>query len=162
MNDYKVLVDKVLENCIESDGGCWSYQGYKNSKGYGYVHGLAKNHFKSELTHRVLFAHFIAEIPKGLVIDHLCRNRACCNPWHLEAVTQKVNILRGSGPAAVAVRNGTCQAGHPKEKYANCSTCDRARNLKRKYTPEQRESARLRANAWYYANKKANNKGESK
>lgn len=52
-------------------------------------------------------------IPEGLVIDHLCRNRGCVNPDHLEAVTQRENILRGEGLAAANARKTHCPKGHP-------------------------------------------------
>lgn len=67
------------------------------------------------LTHRVAYTAFVAPIPAGLVIDHLCRQRACCNPTHLEAVTTQVNLLRGEGFVAHQARLTHCPRGHALE-----------------------------------------------
>ncbi|MFJ4777405.1 HNH endonuclease signature motif containing protein [Streptomyces sp. NPDC088762] len=64
-------------------------------------------------THRIMYEQAKGPIPEGLQIDHLCRNRACANPEHLEAVTQKENILRGTGPSAQQARQTHCLNGHP-------------------------------------------------
>lgn len=64
------------------------------------------------LTHRLAYEAFVGPIPHGLVIDHLCRQRACCNPDHLEAVTNQVNLLRGEGFVANQARRTHCPRGH--------------------------------------------------
>ena len=83
---------------------CWTWTGARNSKGYGSV-GV---NGKSQLAHRVAYELLVGEIPAGLQIDHLCRNKACCNPAHLEPVTAKVNTRR----AIEAVSGGRCKRGH--------------------------------------------------
>jgi len=70
--------------------GCWVWQNACNNKGYGQV-GVGG---KVCSTHRVAYELLVGPIPAGLHIDHLCRNRACCNPAHLEPVTNKVNSER--------------------------------------------------------------------
>src|SRR5574342_701445 len=70
---------------------CWPWLGARNPKGYG------RRHFRGAVTlaHRVAFILTKGKIPEGHTIDHLCRNRACQNPAHLEAVPHRVNLLRG-------------------------------------------------------------------
>jgi hypothetical protein len=83
--------------------------------------------------HRAAYEEAYGPIPNGLVIDHLCRNKQCSNPEHLEAVTQRVNALRGTSPAAISARKKTCQKGHPFSVRANgaryCLPCDLERRV---------------------------------
>lgn len=87
---------RVLARCRVAVSGCWEFQGYCNKAGYGSVSvGRRKNGTKNvELIHRISYRHFVGPISEGLTVDHLCRNKSCCNPDHLEAVTLKENILR--------------------------------------------------------------------
>lgn len=80
------------------DTYCWVSGHNRNSKGYARVNTAGR----STPAHRVAYEHFIGPIPDGLTLDHLCRNRACINPAHLEPVTSLENIRRG----VVARRRG--------------------------------------------------------
>ena len=88
---------------------CDVWQGY-TLRGYGRIRlgdGL------KAYAHRAAYELAKGPIPDGLKIDHLCRNTRCCNPDHLEAVTDRENILRSNGVAALASRKTHCPQGHP-------------------------------------------------
>jgi len=93
---------------------CWPWLG-KLNRGYGrftwYVGGAQR--FTGP--HRVAYTLLVGAIPDGLTIDHLCRNRCCVNPAHLEPVPLNENIRRGAA-SRLFERGGLCRAGlHPME-----------------------------------------------
>ena len=101
-----------LERFIEPEpmSGCWLWTGYW-SKSYGY--GMIRLRKGGFYVHRVLYElHRGVEIPAPLTLDHLCRTPACVNPSHMEAVTIRVNILRGNGLGARNARKTHCKRGH--------------------------------------------------
>jgi hypothetical protein len=91
-------------------GPCWSWTGTIMEIGYGML-GFERKHL---LAHRISYQLNVGEIPSELELDHLCRNRGCVNPTHLEAVTRLTNFLRGDHPSAVAFRVGSCKNGHER------------------------------------------------
>jgi|SRR5882724_3009403 len=103
--------------------GCWYWVGSMASEGYGRFKMSGKEFF----AHRVSYELVNGYIPVGLHLDHLCRNRACVNPIHLEAVTDRVNILRGEGVAAKNARKLTCPLGHAYEASKSRPTWRRCR-----------------------------------
>lgn len=85
-------VEERFFDMIVPDGDCWLWTGGKAGGGYGQ---FAPAPGVSRPAHRWGYEHLRAEIPPGLDIDHLCRNRACVNPWHLEPVSRAENFRRG-------------------------------------------------------------------
>lgn len=116
---------------VNKTDNCWLWTACKNVNGYG-VFGLEG---KPHLAHRVSYEMHVGPISKGLVIDHLCRNRSCVNPEHLEPVDQRENIMRGESPAARCAKVTHCPQGHEYNKentrlyrgYRYCRVCDRQR-----------------------------------
>jgi len=74
--------------------GCWAWVGKRNDLGYGLMSFRTEGRHKTKRAHRVAFELFKGPIPRGLVVDHLCRHPWCVNPNHLEAVTTAENLLR--------------------------------------------------------------------
>lgn len=116
---------------------CWEWQMSCMKAGYGQLFVAGKNNY----THRLMYQLMTGPIPEGLELDHLCRNRKCCNPAHLEAVTSKENTRRGQSNEAS--KNKThCKQGHeftPENTRRHkstggryCRTCMNARGKARK------------------------------
>lgn len=126
-------------------GECWEWNGYRDAEGYGYTTFRAKR----ARVHRVAYELMVGTIPEGLTLDHLCRNRACFNPAHLDPVPIGENVRRGEG--ATFKETDVCPNGHAKTSdnvrirvsrgrtYRTCRECvreakrraDRARRAER-------------------------------
>ena len=112
--------------------GCWQWNGDVDSRGYGRVRRRYKTPMPSIIAHRLSYILFVGPIPSGLTIDHLCRNRLCVNPAHLEPVTRGENVLRGVGLSAMNARKTTCHRGHTLVRESGARRCRTCANAQRR------------------------------
>lgn len=126
----------------DAQDGCWIWTGRIYDNGYGQFHeGTCREDYRTVLAHQFSYRLHKGVIPDGLEIDHLCRNRRCINPDHLEAVTHAVNVRRGGNTIKTH-----CPKGHPYDETnthidakgsRHCRTCntERARLRYRRLHP---------------------------
>lgn len=151
-------IDALLapRTVVADENGCWLVQGPLHRSGYAHV-WLEGRH---QYAHRYVWQKaYDVDLPREVVLDHLCRVRNCVRLDHLEPVDQSTNITRGVSPAAAHAAATHCPQGHP---YAgdnlivrvvkatgrlrrDCRECQRAANRKyamRRYY-ERKEARRV-------------------
>lgn len=116
---------------INEETGCWHWNGAHTHSDYGHL-GVKGKMWKA---HRYAYTMIVGPIPEGMSLDHLCRNRRCCNPAHLDPVTHKENCSRGNNGINMAMKTH-CPQGHAYEGDnvyyrpgggRSCKTCTRER-----------------------------------
>ena len=137
----KTDIERFIDKLQLLDSGCWEWTACKDKDGYG-VFSIRINSgrgFKNVKAHRFSYEYFVGTIPDGLEIDHLCRNRSCVNPSHMESVTNAENNRRGISPSAQNKRKTHCVHGHEFSEentifYKRGRACKACRSdVKKKY-----------------------------
>jgi hypothetical protein len=122
---------------IDRTKNCWFWRGAIGSHGYGNLQVAGKWY----RAHRYSYEYFLGKIADGKVLDHSCKNRNCVNPEHLEATTQRINILRGESHIAAQNKQTHCIHGHEfndvntyvdKRNRRHCRQCRAKRQLEYK------------------------------
>ncbi len=125
---------------VDASGDCWEWTAGCFDTGYGAFAAQYDDGYKPRGAHRVAWRLLVGPIPHDLTIDHLCRNRACVNPDHMELVTRGENSVRGYGPTAKNRRKTRCKRGHPFDEentyitpqgWRQCRECHRAKMRRR-------------------------------
>lgn len=138
---YRGSLERRFFALVDKTETCWVWKGSMHN-GYGEFRRFHREPMSR--AHRVAYELIVGPIPDGLELDHLCRNRSCVNPAHLEPVDHRTNVLRGEGLTARYARRNACSEGHPftpENTYMRpsggrrCKTCrldaQRRRNTQR-------------------------------
>ena len=119
-------------------GPCWIWQGTLDSHGYGVfrIGSRSDTSTRNVKAYRLSYELSIGPIPQDKEMDHLCRNRPCINPLHLEPVARRENILRGQTFAAINAEKSLCPKGHIYDLfntgfYKGSRYCRRCNNERR-------------------------------
>lgn len=137
----RTLRERFESKIARSEGGCWEWTAARFQSGYGAI----RIEGQTRLAHRISHELYIGPIPEGLGIDHLCKNRGCVRPSHIEAVPQRVNLARGDHPAAIVRRTNVCGHGHaltPENTYITPAGWRRCRECCRRHGRELRQRRR--------------------
>lgn len=132
----------------EPNTGCWIWLNRLFPTGYGQLCKKIDRKQYAYRAHRVAWELYKGPIPTGLVVDHICRNRWCVNPNHMELVTQRENTIRGEGFPAQRHKQTHCINGHLLSGenvywyrgYRQCIPCSRARDKIRRRNNEFSEA----------------------
>lgn len=132
--DDQTVAEWFLTFVDKPESGCWEWTGFKDRNGYGKFNALEGE----QLAHRAAYRLFVGEIRKDLTLDHICRNRGCVNPEHLDCVSHSENMRRS--PLWKGTKNAAkthCRKGHPydatntfryRDGRRDCRTCMNERN----------------------------------
>jgi hypothetical protein len=140
---YRPVMERFFE-MVEKTASCWNWTGTKDPDGYGRftlprtfarAHPIYSKRSRFISAYKFLFQETFGSVPDGMTLDHLCRNRSCVNPYHLEVVSIKDNLHRSPlAPASINRRKMVCVRGHSlavgnlrrtKNGARACLTCHR-------------------------------------
>ena len=125
-------------------GPCWEWTASLEGNGYGHFWSGSRSDGSRKVvsSYRWAYEHLVAPVADGLELDHLCRNRPCVRPSHIEPVTHRENVLRGNAPSARGATAAVCPQGHPYDQANTyiwrggraCRACRRSRGREIHYT----------------------------
>jgi hypothetical protein len=130
------VIDRLRRRISVTDNGCWEWVGVKHRDGYGVIWFQQAFRRWYRLAHVVAYEVWVGPIAEGLELDHLCRNRSCVNPAHLEPVTHRENMRRSISPPGKWQMRTHCERGHEfsganliirGDGARQCRTCKRER-----------------------------------
>ena len=158
-NPMDTLPERFWRKVQKFDHGCWVWTASDNGFGYG----LFKVGRNMRRVHKLVYEAIHGPVPSGLELDHLCRNRRCCNPAHLEAVTKSVNQKRGLAGLASSRRAAAithCPSGHEYNEANSyyvktnrggrgrkCKQCNRERASRNKKLKKQQREVKIQQQA---------------
>lgn len=146
MRTTKTLADRFsTKYIIDQVSGCWNWTASKHL-GYGQI-GAGRRPSKPLFAHRVSFELHKGPIPADLVVDHMCRNRACVNPDHLRLLTRGDNVLCGDTLSAANAAKMECINGHAFDVHGKTNAdgvrvCMECRRIRDRARWPQRSAAR--------------------
>lgn len=130
----KSFEDRMLEHVMpEPNTGCWIWTGFTDRDGYGRAASTGKS---PQPAHRWVYSVMVGDIPRGLHLDHKCKQRCCVNPDHLEPVTPRENLMRSQTLQKINAEKTHCIHGHPFNEentyfyngYRSCVICRKRNN----------------------------------
>ena len=156
--DSLTLAQRVKREMVrvsKDPSGCWVWAGKRSARGYGMV----RMGSRTRMAHALFYEGLVGPIPEGLELDHLCRNRSCVNPAHLEPVTHRVNTQRGLAGKYQAAKTH-CPQGHPYDEANTYRKPDGGRGCRacrveatRRHQDRNREACRAKCREYYHRTK---------
>jgi hypothetical protein len=133
------VLRRIFAKIVVTESGCWHWTGCVNTGGYSHIdvpsRAVPGRWTRTTTGHRWLWQWLYGRLDSTVHLDHLCRNRRCVNPAHLEPVTPRVNVMRSDGPCAINARKTHCKQGHAFAEHGKidcrgkrvCCICDNER-----------------------------------